>query len=119
MILKGLSNMNNNNSKKYKKIVRRLRAKSNKKICLVHLLINAKSNCYNFGSLGDFYSKEIKLVLLSKSYEWEYGKRDYVLNEFADKCLSPFRLNYGVGFRTFCKDGKFYSDNPNEDYLPF
>lgn len=108
----------NNQSKRYKKITRRLRAKMINKTPLIHLLINAKSHSYNFGKIY-FYSKEVKEILLSNAYEWEYGKRSRILSIFGKDCYAPIRFSSQVGFKTFAVNGRFYSENPNETDLPF
>ena len=98
-----------------KSIVRRLRAKPYRKTPLCHLLINIRSA----NGAPRWTNHQLKTALSGRELEWEYGKRNMVIDRFKDACFESFVPRPKKGRRTHFFEGKYYSYNPIDDSLPF
>ena len=101
-----------------KKLIRQFVAseKRRKPTPLIHLMINAKSHG------GHFYTRALKQFLLSRAYEWEWGKRNFFIELRSSECFTPSISRKVHGEKTYSDgEGRFFSYDPNaefEDY-PF
>lgn len=101
--------------KDIKKIVRRLRAREHRQVRLYDMLINIKSA----NRAPGWTMRQLKGILLDKSLDREYGIKSKVIDKFGSLCFCPDFHQIGVGHRTYEKNGKFFSYNPDVDELPF
>ena len=82
---------------------------------LIHLIINVRSH-----GNSKWVSKKIKEIINNTALDREHGIKNEFINQFHGSCFIPFIPRYQTGGKTWEKNGKYYSHNPEyPDGLPF
>ena len=98
------------------KIIRRIRAAQKpKQVPLCHILINIRSfeSYYSTPWLNKDLADYLKIRTLHRQ-----TARRQIIEDYKYKCFEPAFRTWRSGHKTYKKNGKFYSTDPNED-LPF
>jgi len=103
------------NSKSYKKIARRLRARDRYQPALCNILINIRA-C---NGSPRWTNHQLKSILSNKGLEREYGIKRAVIEKFGSHCFFSHRIAPEKGHKTYLHEGKYYDHHPVYDTLPF